>query len=145
MSTTPESVVHRDFDQVWTSGGDRNVIDELVTDDFEYHNPLLTAPVRGPDAYRQFAEEFHEAFENATITAEEMLVQDDRVATRFTTRATPRETFLGVEATDEEIEITGICVDHIEGDKLKERHIVDDLPLLLGSSERLTPPAANND
>lgn len=142
MATTIESVVHREFDQAWTSGGDLDAIDDLVTDDFEYHNPLLTTPVRGPDAYRRFVEEFHEVFENVTITAEEMLVQDDRIATRFTTRATPREAFLGVEVTDEEIEITGISVDHIEGGKLKRRYIVDDLPLLLGSSERLTPPTA---
>lgn len=145
MSTTVESVVHRDFDQAWTSGGDLDSIDEFVTDDFEYHNPLLTAPVRGPEEYRQFAEEFHEAFENTSMTVEEMLVQDDRVASRFTTRATPRDTFLGVEATDEEIEVTGICVDRIEDGKLKERHIIDDLPLLLGSSERLNPPTAERD
>ena len=56
MSTSTESVTRRDAEAVWNSEGNLDEIDDLVAEDFVYHNPMVTEEVRSPDGYRELAE-----------------------------------------------------------------------------------------
>jgi steroid delta-isomerase-like uncharacterized protein len=120
-----EQIVRREINDVW-NGRDDTIIGELVTDDFNYHNPMVTEEIRGPDAYRSLLNEYRDAMDDFEMTVEEMVVDDGSVATRFTTRGIHSKPLRGVEATGNEIEVSGIMIDHIEDGKIKERYVNDD-------------------
>ena len=125
MSEENAEIVRRDVEEVW-NGANTEVIEDLVTDDFVYHNPMVEEPIRGPDGYRRLIEEYRGAVPDFEMTIEEMFADDGSVATRFTTRGTPEGTLHGHQTNGRPIEITGIIVDHVENGKLVERWINDD-------------------
>lgn len=135
-----EALVHRDAREVWNSEGDLDVIPDLVTDDFVYHNPMVDEPIRGPEEYRELAETFRDAFSDIDMEVDEMYAVDDVVTTRYTTRATHDGEFMGVEPTGKKIEITGIVVDHLTDGKLAERHVNDDALGLFETIGVVEPP-----
>jgi steroid delta-isomerase-like uncharacterized protein len=139
-----QSVVRRDAEEVWNSDGDLDRIDELVTDDFVYHNPMINEPVRGPDGYRALAKEFRSAFSDLDMEIDEMFGEDDKLATRYTTRATHTGEIMGIEATNRDIEITGIIVDRLEDGKIKERHVNDDALGLSAQLGMIEPPGESS-
>jgi steroid delta-isomerase-like uncharacterized protein len=126
MSTNDnEQIVRREIEEAWNSGDD-TVIGELMTDDFSYHNPMVTEEIHGPEAYKSLIDEYRDAVDEFEMTVEEMVVDDGSVATRFTTRGIHSKPLRGVEPTGNEIEVTGIMIDHIENGKIKERYVNDD-------------------
>lgn len=135
-----EAVTLRDVEEVWNSGGNLDVIPDLVTDDFVYHNPMVGEPVRGPDGYRKLAETFRDAFSNIDMEVKEMLAVDDAVTVRYTTRATHTGEIMGVEPTNERIELTGILINHLEDGKLKEMYVNDDALGLFEQIGAVEPP-----
>lgn len=140
MSVTVESVVRRDVDAVWNGGGNLDEIDDIVTDDFVYHNPMVPEDVHGPEGYRELAERFHSAFSDMDMEIDEMVAQDDRVATRYTTRATHVGEIMGIEPTNRDIEITGILVDHVEDGRIRKRYVNDDALGLFAQLGAVEPP-----
>ncbi len=119
---------------MWHSDGDLDAVSELVAEDFVYTNPGLSATVRGPADYRAFVETFRDAFSNVDMHIEETVVQGDAVVARFTTRATHTGAFMGIDPTNQDIEVAGLLIDHLDGGKISERHVVDNL---LGLFEQL--------
>ncbi len=121
-----EAIVRRDVREVWHSSGDLDLIPDIVTDDFVYRNPLVDEPVHGPDDYRKLAATFRDAFSDIDMEISEMVAVNDKVVTRYTTRAVHDGEFMDIEPTHNSIEITGIIIDHLEDGKLTERYINDD-------------------
>jgi len=125
-ATDNEAVVRRDAAEVWNSDGDLDVIDEVVAEDFVYHNPMVRAEVRGADGYRELAERFRSAFSDVEMEIEELVSTDETVTTRYTTRGRHTGEIAGAEPTNESIEVTGIVVDHFVDGKIVERWVNDD-------------------
>ncbi|WP_227354104.1 ester cyclase [Haladaptatus salinisoli] len=143
MSTTTtdnEAVVRRDAEAVWNSDGDLDAIDDLVADDFVYHNPMVSREVRGADEYRAMAERLRSAFSNLDMEIDELVAEGDAVATRYTTRGTHTGEIVGVEPTNKDIEVTGILIDHFEDGKIKERRVNDDALGLFTQIGAVDPP-----
>ncbi|WP_435153954.1 ester cyclase [Haladaptatus sp. DFWS20] len=135
-----EAVALREITEVWNSGGNLDVIPDLVTDDFTYHNPMVSEPVRGPDGYRKLAQRFRDAFSDIDMDIKELLVLDDTVTIRYTTRAIHTGEFMGVEPTQEKIEITGILINHLEDGKIKDVYVNDDALGLFKQIGVVEPP-----
>ena len=62
-----------------------------------------------------------EAFPNLNVTLEDEIAEDDKVVTRWTIRVTPYQgELMGIAPTEEQIELKGITIHRIEGDKIAE-------------------------
>ncbi|WP_049970512.1 ester cyclase [Haladaptatus cibarius] len=114
-----EAVVIREIEEIW-SGGDLGVIDDVVAEDVVYHTPMMD--MDGRDEYREMAEEVRKVFTDLEMNVEDVISTDDKVVVRYTTRGTHSGEMMGIEPTDEEIEMTGILIDRIEDGKIQERY-----------------------
>ncbi len=100
--------VYEEFDRRIYNEHDLDAVDELVTEGFRHHAPIPTAP--GRDGYRTFLADFYEAFPDATSETEDTVVDGDRIAVRYTARATHEGEFAGVPATSRQVEVPGISI-----------------------------------
>ncbi len=115
-----ETVVRRDIEEVWSSDGDLDSIDDTVTDDFVYHTSMME--INGRDEYREMAEEARKMFSDFDMDIEDILSSDDEVVVRYTMRGTNTGEMMGKEPTNEPIEMTGIIIDRLEDGKIRERY-----------------------
>jgi predicted SnoaL-like aldol condensation-catalyzing enzyme len=73
---------------------DPDLVDEFIAADYVNHNPFVGD---GREANRAFWATWFAAFPDTTVTLEDVLVDGDRVAGRFTYRATFTGPFMGIE------------------------------------------------
>jgi steroid delta-isomerase-like uncharacterized protein len=128
--TTPEEnkeLVERGSFDVYEEG-ELELVDELVSDDYELHDPSWPEEIRGRDGFKQSIETIRNALPDLSISIEHMTAEDDLVTVHFTFRGTHEGPIpeLGLEATGEEVEVVGMEVDRIEDGKLAETWVVND-------------------
>jgi steroid delta-isomerase-like uncharacterized protein len=105
----------------WEIVNQRNpdVIDEVYAPDFVWHEP--DQDIRGSDEAKQFVAMFFDAFPDINITIEDAIAEGDKVVTRWTIRGTHQgETEELGPPTEKQIELEGITIHRIEGDKIVE-------------------------
>lgn len=73
-----------------------------------------------------FDKAFLAACPNLQLTVKEQFVEGNRVVTHWTCRGTHTEDFLGMAASGNAIELTGISIDGIENGKIKEHFAMAD-------------------
>ncbi|MFH5799126.1 ester cyclase [Haladaptatus sp. CMAA 1911] len=138
-TTDNETVVRRDIEEVWSSDGDLDSIDDTVTDDFVYHTSMMD--INGRDEYREMAEETRKMFSDFDMEVEDILSSDDEVVVRYTMRGTNTGEMMGKEPTNERIEMTGIIIDRLEDGKIRERYEnADELGMLVQLGVVELPP-----
>ena len=99
MATTDlRTVTRRFYDEVFTQGN-LDVIDELAHDDFVEHEELPGLPP-GKEGLRFFATAMREAFPDLTVSVEDIIVEDNKAASRVRFSGTQRGEFLGIPPTD---------------------------------------------
>lgn len=140
MSVTTESLIHQDVEEVWNSGGNIDVIDDILSDDFVFYSPMGSPEVHGPDGYREFAERFHSAFSDMVTEIEETIVQDERAAGRVTMRATHVGEFMGIEPTNRDVELTGMIIEHVEDGKIEAKYVNDNRLEFFAQLGAIEPP-----
>ena len=99
--------------------GNLNVIDEF----FAPHVVIHMAPnpdMKGLEAYKQFVRGVRTAFPDLQILLEEIILEGDRSAMRYTARGTHKGEFMGMAATGKQVTWAGCEVMHWEGGKVVE-------------------------
>lgn len=116
MSTEDlKSVVRRFVDEFW-SGGNFATADELMAPNVIIHSPA----VGNPAGLKAFASQLRTAFPDWYSTVEEMLVEGDRVAERWTGRGTHQGEFQGIPPTGKQVAVPGVVFYRIEDGKIVE-------------------------
>lgn len=117
MSEQNKVLMRRGIEDVW-NGGDVDVVDQLIADDFVGHQPPVenhsTAGVK-----RYFAM-LREAFPDIHFTIDDQIAEGDRVVTRWTARATHLGTFQGIPPTGKPGVVTGITINRFADGKVVE-------------------------
>jgi steroid delta-isomerase-like uncharacterized protein len=108
-----KALVRREQEELWNHSGDLDAAEELF------------APEQA-EAARQEAADFRRGFPDVVSTIEDLIAEGDRVAARWTARATHKGQYVGVPATGKEVEFTGISVYRIEGNRIAESWTVED-------------------
>ena len=109
MATTDlRTVTRRFYDEVFTQGN-LDVIDELAHDDFVEHEELPGLPP-GKEGLRFFATAMRDAFPDLTVSVEDIIVEDNKVASRARFSGTQRGEFLGIPPTDKKIDVQVIDI-----------------------------------
>ncbi|MDQ3928978.1 MAG: ester cyclase [Chloroflexota bacterium] len=107
---------------------DMSMFDEIIAEDYIQHNPQVA---QGREGVKLFFAYFFSAFPDLHLTADDIVAQDDRVATRWTMRATHRGEFFGVPATGRRVVVTGMDLWRIADGKAAEHwDSIDNLGML---------------
>lgn len=103
---------------------------EVLHEDFVNHSapPGMAADREG---YRHIYGMYVNAFPDFEITVEDMVVEGDRVMTRWTARGTHQGELMDVPPTGKEVEMTGITFNRVaDGKVIEQRENADMLGLL---------------
>lgn len=122
--------------------GDFDLVEEVYTEDAVEHGPMGT--VRGRAVIREQLEAFLGAFEDFSVTVEDVIAEGDMVAMRVTLRGTHVGDFLGVAATDREFEVSNLVLTRVDDGRIAERWVIPDMVTLyrqLGLETLPSPPA----
>lgn len=125
-----KAVVER-FAQVW-SAGNLQIVDELAAPDLVVSYAGFPEEIHGPEAYKQFLnQEWYSAFPDVTTSVEDLIVDGDRVATRWICRGTHQGEFGGIPPTGKPFELNGMTVCRVANGKVvEERGIGDSLGMM---------------
>ncbi len=104
------------------SGGTLADLDQLVGADFVDRTPGVPGNVYGPEAIRASQRLARELFENIRYNPEDLIAEGDRVAARYTVRATRK----GAGRGGKPVEVTGVTLFRIAAGKVREAWIVND-------------------
>ena len=109
----------RGWRDLWNLG-DLDVVEDIVSAYFVGHRSGRPDDL-GHEAVRESVVALCEAFPDGRFTIEDIVVEGDRVAVRFTGRATHRGEFRGVQPTGRQVTVTGIGIYRIYGGQIVER------------------------
>lgn len=114
-------------------GGNVDVLDDLLADEFVEHNP---APGTEPDreGFKEFVRTLHRAFADQVHTVHEQIAEGDRVVERCTMTATHAGEFMGVPPTGKRVTLDSIDISRLTGGRIVEHWIQADV---LGLFEQL--------
>jgi steroid delta-isomerase-like uncharacterized protein len=136
-----KSLSRRWFEEVWNQGRTR-AIDELLAPDCVAHGLGEEGqPLRGPEHFRRFYDQFRSAFPDVRILVQEVLAEGDWTAVRFAAQATHTGPGIGVAPTGRPINVTGMSMMRWANGQIAEAYNEFDAAALLRQITQ-TPPAA---
>jgi steroid delta-isomerase-like uncharacterized protein len=113
---------------------------EVIHPDATFHVPGRADPMVGPAGYLAVIAMMRAGFPDIQWTLEEMVVEADKVAARFTMRGTHRGPFFGIPPTGRAIAVQAMNLYRISAGQIIEEH---GQPDLLGLLQQIgaAPPA----
>ncbi len=130
MSHDYKALITRWFEEVWNNGSD-SAIDELFHPQGHARGvPQPDSDLIGPAGFKTLYHPFRQQFSNIHIHLEEILVDGDRVATRWTATLTHTGSTPELAATGKQVTLPGSSFVHYKGDKINEAWNYMDMTLL---------------
>lgn len=117
-----KDIVRRYLDRVWNKR-DYGAIEETIREDYIQHSKVVSA---GRQGVRGFFQMIEVAFSNIAYSVEDMIEEGDKVAFRWTLRATHTGPFQGIAATNRAITLTGISLVRLQDGQLAENWVEQD-------------------
>jgi steroid delta-isomerase-like uncharacterized protein len=118
MIGSNKEIVRREFASAWNEGSfDR----ERYADGFAYHG--LSGEPMGYDAYVETVSAFRSAFPDMDKQVRACIGEDDMVLVQYTTTMTHEGELMGVEATGESVDATGMVLYRVEDGRIAEAWI----------------------
>jgi len=119
MTSADKVAVHRRYNDEVINKGDLDLIDTIFTPDHVDH--VSGGPdIPGPAGLKQFVSMFRRAFPDAQFTVEDRIVDEDRIAVRWTMHGTQQGAFQGIPPTGKAVTVTGIAIHRFAGDQIQE-------------------------
>jgi steroid delta-isomerase-like uncharacterized protein len=144
MSRDNKMLVRRALEEVWNQGN-YDALTELVSSDVVFHVPAAGNEIQGPEGIEQFLETARAAFPDLHFTIEDQFAEGDRVATRWTARATHTGEYEGMPPTGKQVTLSGTDIDRIANGKVVECwSYSDDLGLMQQLGAIPTPEMARS-
>jgi len=122
MSTEQNKAVARRWYEEGSNKHNVAVIDELFTEGFVTHNPVI--PGGNLEGFKQFVASAD--LLDLRTTVEDMIAEGDKVVARFVVQGTPRGNFMGIPATGKSFTLTAIDILRFEDGKIAEHWLESD-------------------
>jgi steroid delta-isomerase-like uncharacterized protein len=125
------AIVRRYLEDGW---GKQNlaVVDELVAPDMVDNNPVeLMHQRQGVESVKSTILTLQSAFPHYSVTIDDLLADQDKVATRWTIRGTHQGTLMGIAPTGKSIAFSGVNIYRLAGGKIVEEGGMVDIAGLL--------------
>ena len=111
MTTAEQHKAHiRRYFQEIVSKGNLEAIPNFVAPDIVFWGPYTSQPIQGLQGFRELIAMLQAAFADLQISEEEMVVEGDTVATRWTVSGTHRGEFMGTGPSGEPFQFTGTAL-----------------------------------
>ena len=109
-----------------------DMMDELVAPDYVRHDPSTPEPITSREALRGYYADFLEtAYSDWHLTVEEVIVTEDRTATRWRFVGTNTGPRGDLPATGQSVDMTGLSVAHVENGMVVEEWVQGDMVSVL--------------
>ena len=128
MSYTQNKTTARRFVEEVINARKTEMAKNFVTPDIIYHG--MAEEVKGLEEFKRWLAEDLSAFPDMKITVLDDLGEQDKVAIRWTLKATHEKDFADFPATHKKFDTRGVEILHFEGDKIKEAWTVCDMAVL---------------
>jgi steroid delta-isomerase-like uncharacterized protein len=119
MSTANQTLVRRFFDVVCNQAKLEEA-DALFSPEHTYHDPSNPFIVAGPEGMKQLVSTYQRAFSDAHWEIEEMLDAGAQVVTRWQGSGTHQAELMSIGPTGRQVQIAGIWIHQIAGEKIVE-------------------------
>ena len=121
MTTAEQHKAHirRYFAEI-VSKGNLEAIPDFVAPHIVFRGPYTPEPVRGIEAFKELIAMLHAALSDLQITEEDMVVEGDTVATRWTASGTHKGEFMGTGPSGKQFQFTGTAFYRIADGKIVE-------------------------
>lgn len=118
---TAKDVVRRYTAEGYNEGNPA-VIEETVADDVVVHGlPMVDGPVRGRDAYLEWAGDLLKAIPDAHLEIEAVIAEGNTAAVHWTINGTQKGEWGDLPATGEEFRIRALAFVRVEDGKVAEK------------------------
>jgi steroid delta-isomerase-like uncharacterized protein len=114
--------IHTYFEKIM-SQGQLDLIEQIMTDDFQFIIPTQPAPIVGHENMRGFVSYLRSAFPDIEFTVEREIASDNKVAARWRIKGTHQGEFLGMPASGNTVEDYGVNIFTFEDGKIKSVHV----------------------
>jgi len=132
---TNKALVQRMIDDVMNQQN-LAVIDELFAADYLMRDPAWPGEMTGPEGFRQWAGAMLDPyFSESEIAIDDLIAEGDKVAVRWTWRATHTGEFMGIPPTGRQITVAGISLHRFADGQFVESWVNYDS---LGMMQQLT-------
>jgi predicted ester cyclase len=111
--------------------GDLAGIAKHFSPDYRVHAPGIPPLPPGPVAFQQAVMLWRSGFPDIDVTVEDVIGEGDRVYARFTTRGTHNGTLMGIPPTGRPVTIHEMSCHRLEGGKVVESWIGENVPNIL--------------
>lgn len=128
MSQTQYNIIARRFVEEIFNARKTEVAKDFVTPDIIYHG--MAEEVRGLEEFKKWVAEDLSAFPDMKITILDDFGNENKIAIRWSLKATHEKDFADFPATHKDIEAQGVEILHFEGDKIKEAWTIADMSVL---------------
>jgi len=121
MSAKEIKTLERRWLEKWNKGKEATMtaIDELFATDYVEHGGT-GEDIHGIKDYKKSISDIFSAFPDIHFTINDMVVEGDKVAVRFTFSGTHKGEFMGVSPTNKKVTMWGIYIDRVAGGKFVE-------------------------
>jgi steroid delta-isomerase-like uncharacterized protein len=116
-----KAIANRIFEEIWNEGN-LDVADEILDSELVRHdsgNPSASGPV-GREGFKQLVSVYRSAFPDIHWTINDMIAEDNLVASRWTATGTHQGELMGIPPTGASVTGTGISIVRIVDGKVKE-------------------------
>ena len=130
MSVEENKAIMRRFWDVWEEGN-IELLDELLAPDYVNHNLAAPDLPPGPEGVKQIVSMFRSAMPDLEVVIEDMIAEDDKVATRYALEGTHRGELFGAAPTGKQLSIKSITVERVLDGKIVEHwRVTDELDMM---------------
>ncbi|MBA3716105.1 MAG: ester cyclase [Pyrinomonadaceae bacterium] len=120
MPTENSELIQRWFDEVWNKGRSEAVDEMFAADGIAHGLGEAGVDVRGPAAFKPYFEKLRGAFPDFELTVEDTISEGDKVAARWTARMTHGGDHLGLPATGNRVEVSGMSIIRVRDGQIIE-------------------------
>lgn len=139
MSEDNKALARRMYNEV-INGGNLDLLDELVAEDFVEHEALPGQPTSGPAAPRAFFELFTAAFPDMQMTLDDLVAEGDKVVGRATVTGTHNGEFMGIPPTGKSFKVQAIDIVRVRDGQFVEHWGVTDQAAMMEQLGLAGPP-----
>jgi steroid delta-isomerase-like uncharacterized protein len=129
MSNTQYSTIARSFVEEIFNARNTEAAKNFVTPDIVYHG--MAEEVRGIEEFKKWVSEDLSAFPDMKVTILDNFGDQNKIAIRWTLKATHEKDFADFPATHKKFETRGVEILHFEGEKIKEAWTLSDMSPLV--------------